>query len=226
MPELLRDQIFQKIKRDILTGVYKPGDQLSANQIAESYKISATPVREALSILEQEGFVDVLPRIGFFVARITVKDIRDMYDYRIIIEGAAAELAAKYIAQNELDYLASISSDYIMGDNESYLKYLGNNREFHLTIAKASRNEFLAKAVASTLDQMQRLVYLGIGSGSHTDEILQAHPRLIKALSERDSASAKQVMIEGILAARDATINQIVHGISLAVQPSELMESR
>lgn len=220
MPGLLRDQIYKKIKRDILTGVYTPGEQLSANQMAAGYNTSATPVREALNLLEQEGFVEVLPRIGFFVARITVKDIRDIYDYRIIIEGSAAELAARYIAQNELDYLESIPSDYVMGDSESYLQYLENNREFHLSIARASRNKFLAQAVASTLDQMQRLVYLGIGSSSHTDAILQAHPRLIKALRERDCQAAKSVMIEGIEAARDAAINQIVHGISAAVQPS------
>lgn len=220
MPGLLRDQIYKRIKRDILTGVYKPGEQLSANQMAVGYDTSATPVREALNLLEQEGFVEVIPRIGFFVARITVKDIRDIYDYRIIIEGSAAEQAAKYIAQNELDYLESIPSDYVMGDNESYLKYLENNREFHLTIARASRNKFLAQAVASTLDQMQRLVYLGIGSGSHTDEILQAHPRLINALRERNSQEARSVMVEGIEAARDATINQIMHGINVAVQPS------
>ncbi|MDD5468806.1 MAG: GntR family transcriptional regulator [Anaerolineales bacterium] len=220
MPGLLRDQIYKKIKRDILTGVYTPGEQLSANQMAAGYSTSATPVREALNLLEQEGFVEVLPRIGFFVARITVKDIRDIYDYRIIIEGSAAELAARYIAQNELDYLESIPSDYVMGDSESYLQYLENNREFHLSIARASRNKFLAQAVASTLDQMQRLVYLGIGSSSHTDAILQAHPRLIQALRERDCQAAKSVMIEGIEAARDAAINQIVHGISAAVQPS------
>jgi len=226
MPGLLRDKIYQKIKRDILTGVYKPGEQLSANQVAGQFDISATPVREALNLLEQEGFIEVLPRIGFFVARITVKDIRDMYDYRIIVEGAAAELAARYIAQNELDYLESIPSDYLMGDSESYLKYLENNREFHLSIAKASRNNVLAKAVAMTLDQMQRLVYLGIGSSTHTDAILQAHPRLVEALRARDCQLARQVMIEGIEAARDATINQIVHGESLAVQPSTHTEPR
>jgi len=187
MPELIRDQIYQNIKRDILSGVYQPGEQLSANQLAERYQISATPVREALNALEQEGFVNVIPRIGFFVSHVTVRDIRDMYEYRIILEGASAEMAAHYITEDELDSLARIPSDYVMGDNESYLQYLDNNREFHLSVARASHNLFLAKAVAMMLDQTQRLVFMGIGSGQHTDEILQAHPRLVQALRDRDA---------------------------------------
>lgn len=224
IPGLLRDQIYQKIKRDILRGSYKPGEQLSANQLAENYQISSTPVREALNILEQEGFIEVLPRIGFFVARITVKEIRDIFEYRIIIEGSTAEMAAKSITEAELDYLASIPSDYVMGDSESYLQYLQNNREFHLSIANYSRNQFLAKAVAMTLDQMQRLVFLGIGSYDYTDVILQAHPRLVDALKQRDPIDARKIMVEGIVAARDAAINQIIHGVAIPIQPSDMSQ--
>lgn len=222
MPELLRDQIYQSIKRDILSGVYQPGEQLSANQLAERYAISATPVREALNALEQEGLVNVFPRIGYFVSHVTVQDIRAMYDYRIILEGASAEMAALFITKEELEALAAIPSDYKLGDNESYLEYLQNNREFHLSVARASHNHYLARAVAMMLDQTQRLVFLGIASKQHTDEILQAHPRLVEALRQRDAAAAREIMIEGIKAARDAAIEQIAYGSSIPIRPSDL----
>jgi DNA-binding GntR family transcriptional regulator len=222
MPELIRDQIYQKIKRDILSGVYRPGEQLSANQLAERYQISSTPVREALNALEQEGLVNVFPRIGFFVSQITVQDIRSMYDYRIILEGASAEMAARYITEEELEALAKIPSDYILGDEESYLQYLHNNREFHLSVARASHNHFLAKAVAMMLDQTQRLVFLGIASTQHTDEILKAHPMLVQALRERNASAAREIMIEGIKAAKDAAIEQILYGSNFPVQKNDL----
>lgn len=222
MPELLRDQIYHNIKRDILSGVYKPGEQLSANQLAEHYQISATPVREALNALEQEGLVNVIPRIGFFVSQITVQDIRSMYDYRIILEGASAEMAARYITDEELQALAQIPSDYVTGDNESYLEYLENNREFHLSVARASHNHYLVKAVAMMLDQTQRLVFLGIASTQHTDEILQAHPRLVEALTRRDPIAAREIMIEGIKAARDAAIEQIIYGSDISVHKTDI----
>jgi DNA-binding GntR family transcriptional regulator len=221
MPELLRDQIYQNIKRDILSGVYKPGEQLSVNQMAERYESSVTPVREALNALEQEGLVNVIPRTGYFVTHVTVQDIRAMYDYRIILEGASAEMAARYITEDELEALARIPSDYIVGDNESYLEYLKNNREFHLSVARASHNHFLARAVAMMLDQTQRLVFLGIASTQHTDEILQAHPSLVQALRERDATEAREIMIEGIKAARDAAIEQIIYGSNLPVHKTD-----
>jgi len=225
MPELLRDQIYQSIKRDILSCVYQPGEQLSANQLAERYKLSATPVREALNALEQEGLIEAIPRIGFFVSRITIKDIRDMFEYRIILEGATAEMAARYITDEELNYVSSIPSDYIMGNNESYLQYLINNREFHVSVAKASHNQFLAKAVGLMLDQTQRLVFLGIGSAQHTDEILHAHPRLVHALRERDASAARNIMIEGILEARDGSIEQILQGSGAPIQPVNIPQT-
>jgi DNA-binding GntR family transcriptional regulator len=218
MPELLRDQVYGMIKRDILSGVYQPGVMLSANELASRNKFSSTPVREALNALEQEGFIETIPRVGFFVARITIKDIRDMFEYRIILEGASAEIASRSITDEELNNLASIPGDYVMGDNESYLQYLKNNREFHVSVAKASHNQFLAKAIGFMLDQTQRLVYLGIGSYQHTDEILQAHPRLVRALRERDASAARNIMIEGILATRDAAIEQVVQGSGAPVQ--------
>ena len=222
MPELLRDQIYHNIKRDILSGVYQPGEQLSANQLAERYLISATPVREALNALEQEGLVNVFPRIGYFVSQVTVQDIRSMYDYRIILEGASAEMAALYITKEELEALARIPSDYIVGDNDSYLEYLKNNREFHLSVARASHNHFLAKAVAMMLDQTQRLVFLGIASTQHTDEILRAHPMLVQALRERNATVAREIMIEGIKAARDAAIEQIAYGSNVPIRSRDL----
>jgi DNA-binding GntR family transcriptional regulator len=221
MPELVRDQIYQIIKKDILMGVYQQGDQLSANQLAEKYNISATPVREALNTLEKEGFLEVIPRIGFFVARVTTKNVRDIYEYRIIIEGAAAELAATRITDEEIEYILSIPSDYIMGDAESYLNYLNNNREFHLSVARATRNQFIIETVEMILDQIQRMIFIGIGSSEYTDEILNAHPRLVEELKKRDPIGSRNVMVEGIIAARDAAINQIIKGTTTIIQPLE-----
>jgi DNA-binding GntR family transcriptional regulator len=222
MSELLRDKIYGMIKRDILSGEYQPGVLLSANQLAERYKFSSTPVREALNALEQEGFIETIPRVGFFVARISIKDIRDMFEYRIVLEGASAELASRFITDEELNYISSIPNDYVMGNNESYLQYLSNNREFHFSVAKASHNQFLAKAVGFMLDQTQRLVFLGIGSSLHTDEIIHAHPRLVHALRERDASAARNIMIEGILSARDSAIEQVMQGSGTPVQPLKM----
>ena len=219
MPELLREQVYQAIKLDILTGIHKAGEQLSANQLAERYQVSATPVREALNALQQEGLVEIIPRVGCFVSHVTVKDVRDIFQLRLIIEGASAELAAQNITDEELNRLEQIQHDYVVGDTDSYRRYLEANREFHYGIALATRNRRLAEIVGKLLDQMQRLLLLGLDLGDYADDIIEHHPNVIAALRKRDSVEARKVMVEGIEKTREAVLEAIVRGASLPIHP-------
>ena len=217
--ELLRQQVYERIKRDILVGVYQAGEQLSANQIAEKYQISATPIREALNVLQQEGLIQVLPRVGYFVTQITLKDISDLFGFRILIEGASAELAAQHITEEEIDALERIPIDYIEGDPESYWDYVQNNRMFHQGIARASRNQWIERSVVSILDQMSRLVFMGLDAHDYSVDIIEHHPRVISALRSRDSLLSKQVMIEGIEKTRQAVLQAMMQRANVPIHP-------
>lgn len=220
-PELLKSQVYQDIKKDIIHGVYKGGEQLATNELADRYNISVTPVRDALNALQQEGLVEILPRIGYFVSHLTMQDIQDIFDLRSILEGASAELAAKYITEEELSYLEQIPSDYIPGDDESYLKYLVNNRNFHYHIALASRNKRLAEMVAKLLDQMQRLVFLGIDFMDTTEDIMIHHPHVIAALRKQDGAEARRVMVEGIETTKRAALESAMRSVNIPITLSK-----
>jgi GntR family transcriptional regulator, rspAB operon transcriptional repressor len=210
MTDLLRDKIYDSIRKDILKGVYKPGEQISIKQLAEKYGVSASPIRDALNALKKDRLVEVIPRMGFFVSRATLREIQETYELRIILEGASAEMAAKRITEKELQYLESLPDSYIHGDLDSYLTYLEANREFHYRVALASGNIQLANIIESLLYQMQRLVFLSTGSGQHYHEILDAHPALIKALRRGDAAEARRVMIKGIEDARAGAMEEIM----------------
>jgi GntR family transcriptional regulator, rspAB operon transcriptional repressor len=221
MTELLSDKIYESIRRGIFQGIYKPGEQLSVKKLAEQYGVSASPIRDALTSLKKDGLVEIISRMGCFVSRVTLREIQESYQIRIILEGASAELAAQKINEKELRYLESLPYSYIPGNLDSYLAYLEANREFHYRVALASGNTQLAEIIGSLLYKMQRQVFLGIGSGSYFNEILDAHPALIDALKRRDSAEAKRVMVEGIEHARAATLEQIMGKGDLVVAPSE-----
>jgi DNA-binding GntR family transcriptional regulator len=210
MADLLRDKIYDSIMKDILKGVFKPGEQLSVKQLADKYGVSASPIREALNALKKDRMVEVIPRMGFFVSRVTLREIQETYELRIILEGASAEMAASRITEKELQHLESLPDSYIYGDLDSYLAYLDANREFHYRIALASGNHQLAKIIESLLFQMQRLVFLSTGSSQHYHEILDAHPSLIKALRRGDAAEARRVMIKGIEDARAGAMDEIM----------------
>ena len=221
MTDLLRDKIYDSIRKDILKGVYKLGEQLSVKQLAEKYGVSASPIRDALNALKMDRLVEVIPRMGFFVSRVTLREIQETYELRIILEGASVEMAAKRITEKELQYLESLPDSYIYGDLDSYLTYLEANREFHYRIALASGNVQLAKIIESLLYQMQRLVFLSTGSGQHYHEILDAHPALINALRQGDGAEARRVMIKGIEDARAGAMEEIMGTNSPPTSQSE-----
>jgi len=218
MPELLREQVYQAIKLDILKGVYKAGEQLSANQLSERYQLSATPIREALSALQREGLVEIIPRVGCFVSHVTIKDVQDIFQLRLILEGASAEIAARHITDDELHSLEQIEHDYVLGDMDTYTRYLEANRKFHHGLALATRNQRLAEIVGNLLDQMQRLIFLGLDLDDYADNMVEHHPNVIAALKKRDGAEARRIMVEGIEKTRDAVLASIMRGSSVPIR--------
>ena len=92
---LLRDSIYSTIRRAILSLEFQPGQELREQVLAERYRVSRSPIRDALLRLEQEGFVTVLPRQGYRVNAISVQDVEAMYDLCLLLEPACAAGAAQ-----------------------------------------------------------------------------------------------------------------------------------
>lgn len=212
---LLRHHVYRQIKQDIIGGAYASGEAISPNALAKKHRVSLTPVREAFHALQKEGLIEIIPRVGYFVSSVTVKDIQDIFALRVIVEGAAAELAAKNITKEELDRLEEVRGSYKSGDTGSYWEYLRDNHEFHYRIALATRNRWLAESVESLLDQVERFVFLALEREDYVKDILVLHPKVIAALRERDSAKAKKVMVEGIEKTREAVLAAVMSGKEL-----------
>ena len=87
---VLRDKIYNTIKERITSGKYAPGQPLDEKQIIEELRTSRTPFREAINALSEEGLVEVYPYRGIFVRDLSVKDIADGFDIRLLLEGAGA----------------------------------------------------------------------------------------------------------------------------------------
>lgn len=214
-PKLLRNQVYRQIKQDIIGGVYSSGEPLAPGSLAKRYRVSLTPVREAFHALQKEGLIEIIPRVGYFVSSVSVKDIQDIFSLRVILEGAAAELAAKVITEQELRHLNEVRGSYKSGDTSSYWKYLKDNREFHCGIALATQNKWLADSVEGLLDQVERFVFLALDLQDYVNDILVLHPKVLAALRERDSIKAREVMVEGIEKTRDAVLDAVMRGKEL-----------
>jgi DNA-binding GntR family transcriptional regulator len=101
----LADKAYRALKNDIIQCSLEPGQQIVQTQLAESYGIGATPLREALQRLAQEGFVRAIPRFGYVVIPVTLRDVREIFELRAVIESAAARMAAVRGSDRQLEKL-------------------------------------------------------------------------------------------------------------------------
>jgi len=183
--------IYKELRRSIGVEHRKPGERLDLEKLAQSYGTSITPVRDALQMLSQEGLVTIKPRSGYFVTHVTLKHLRDMLELREILEIASIERAAIRITNEQLKQLEHVHAGYTNKEDESYIRYMDENRTFHYLIAEASGNHELAETLGRLHDRLLRFMILC--RGGQTLEF--RHSLVIKALYTRDAAAARQAML-------------------------------
>jgi DNA-binding GntR family transcriptional regulator len=214
--ESLASKTYRTIKRDIITCVLPPGERIVQSQLAEQYGFTATPVRDALQRLSQEGLVTVIPRVGYVVTEVTLSDVFEIFELRSTAETAAARLAALRASEESLTRIADHALfTYTYGDRASYSEFLERNAEFHRSIAVASGNRRLADLITGLLDELTRLFHLGLDLRDSAAEMRQEHLDLAKALCARDATSAHQIAYAQI----DRSRARIMEAIAARVGP-------
>ena len=201
----LSNRVYQALKRDIVTGVFPQGEALTEKDLAARYKSSRTPVREAAVRLQQDHLVRVVPNRGYFITKISVQDLTELYDYRAAVECACADLAAAMCvpkdAQGRLESLAH--KEYKISDRESYESFISADTAFHVGIAQLSRNRLLLRAVESVRCQMERIMYAAIDIGYYGELPGREHRGILAAILARDPGTARRLMYEHIFGSRE-----------------------
>src|ERR1700719_2612211 len=106
-----RARAYQQIKHSLISGRYRPGDELSVESIAAELEISRQPVMEAMRILSREGFIEIIPQVGCRVAIHSVADLGDFFRLFATVEGLSASLAAERWDAEELVRLRRVSEE-------------------------------------------------------------------------------------------------------------------
>lgn len=126
------ENVYRYIKDEIIYGGIQPGELLNEGILAEQLEVSKTPVREALNGLKYEGLVDVIPYKGYFVKNLSLKEIKDLFEFRIFLEGKAAELATVRATNDQIEELKELASKKIEGELlNSKKSFLQINENFH-----------------------------------------------------------------------------------------------
>jgi uncharacterized HTH-type transcriptional regulator ydhC len=200
---------YQKIKSAILNEMYEPNQILNERKLAEEFQISRTPVREALKILEGEGWVKIIPWKGAIVNQITQKEIDEIFQIRLIIEPAIIELL-----QNKIDYKKRIYLDRLYENQkkaESKKEFILADRVFHMTFVEWTENLQLIEMVKDLNDRIYMVGHKAINSkdSKREKESLEEHYKIIQALKNNDIMLAKNFMIAHIIETKN-NINQII----------------
>jgi DNA-binding GntR family transcriptional regulator len=208
MRATLANKAYEQLKFDIITCVYEPGQQIAQPQLVEKYQIGITPIREALQRLVQEGFLQPIPRFGYVVTTISIPDVYQIYELRAILEPAAAFIAAKIAAQDDLDQLLKNADfSYIPGDRQSIIDFVKNNAKFHLSVAMVTGNRRLVEAISKLLDEMARIFHLGLNFREMSQEVRAEHLAIATAIYNRDPEKAEHTSREEIVNSRDRILD-------------------
>lgn len=179
----------------LLKGEYPPGTPLSEGSIATAYKVSRTPVREALSQLVNQGFAERVSGHGVFAARVTVQLLRDVLEVRRLLEGQAAAWAANRASRLEVVRLRELAVfHYAVGDAASYRDATDRNKAFHEAVAAASHNDQVVGLIRHCLAQMERFMALGVGQDLFQEGAGAEHLAVVDAIDARDPAAARSAM--------------------------------
>lgn len=204
----LGERVYQQLKRDIIRGVFQPGEAVNEKVLARRYRGSRTPVREAVMRLQQENLLRLVPNKGYFVSHLTIHELSEMYEYRAELEGFCAEVAARrWNDEILLDQLTELAqTQYHTEDRTSYEHFIELDTEIHIGIAKLSRNRFIVEAVSDVRCQMERIMFAAIDIGYYGEVPAREHSEILDAIRRRDSAAARRLMIEHIVGSKDKVL--------------------
>lgn len=197
----IADQIYDRIRSEIIKGVIKPGERMQELDMAHAAQSSRTPVREAFRRLEQDQLVERVVRGGVRVISLDKDTIKDLYDLRTVLELYGVELACQRISPQEIINLKQIraqamellsASEY----NQDYMlgRFMDLNSEFHETIYRSTGSRFLINVVVQLRAILQSMRYMSIQADNSWTRAWVEHSELIIYLEKRDVATAKELM--------------------------------
>lgn len=195
----LRDRIASSIRNAIIHGKLQPGSRLTEQELVTMLGVSRTPLREALLLLDSEGFINVLPRRGAVVSEISQSDVKEIYGAKGILEAAAARLACDSISSATIDNLSSITDEMEIAANDKKKDdrtLLNLNAEFHQVLSDAGGNKKISQFIKNLRGQTLRYNYIYLSLKTRIDSSIADHRKIIEALKQKNKTTIEQLIIE------------------------------
>ncbi|HWT96650.1 MAG TPA: GntR family transcriptional regulator [Terriglobales bacterium] len=202
---LLSDRIRDALTDQIASGELAAGEALDEQQLADRFGASRTPVREALRQLAVSGLVEMRARRGVVVTRMTPERIMDMFETMAEIEAMCVRLATYRMTPLERSHLIELhDASQAMVDARDVDAYDAFNREFHLSLYRATHNAFLAEQAMALRTRLNAFRRTQLRQGDRVEKSREEHDGVMQAIAEGDGEMAARRMRAHMLNAATA----------------------
>ncbi len=191
------------IKEEIESGRFKMGAQLPEMYLVKEIGVSRTPIREAMRVLEQEGYINIVANRGAFVSEVSISDIREIYEIRKLLEPFAALSAATRMDENEI---ASMNREWRILNRTfqrcgsvDISKVAALDLKLHMTIAQCAENRRIGAIISSYHVQIKRFQRLSVQSLDDTQNSIDQHIRIIECLKKRNPEKLRVCLYDHIV---------------------------
>ena len=198
----LKEQVYNQIFDDIAQGKYQANDILTESKLMEKYQVSKSPVREALIELCKDEVVHSLPRLGYQVVLITLKEVLDILEYRTDIEISGLRRGFAAMTDQDIEDLVNIAPKE---GEESHAPNWDRNYVFHLRLYQINGNEYGYRELQKTIKQSSRYVSQYFQSAWKKGSAYTStyHKDIVACLKARDLEGACRMLETDIVSIKD-----------------------
>ena len=193
----LSELAYESIKAQILSCKIRPGERINIDQYSENLGVSTTPVREALSKLQQEGLVQYIPRTGWKISRISKQEFRKLQEVKSLLEITLAERALPFIKPNDIPQMILLNNEMrelfkpCAGGKPDLERLLEANDRFHMYIFKFYDNDIMIEILQQTWNNLRYARLIWISSEEFLNNFYEEHNEIIAAIKDRNGAALR-----------------------------------
>jgi DNA-binding GntR family transcriptional regulator len=216
----LHEQVAMRLRQMLVEGEIAPGAKLNERELAQVLQVSRTPLREAIKMLAAEGLVELLPNRGAVAVSLGEQDIMDTFEVMAGLEGLSGELAAQRITAEELAEIKAMHFEMLAAYTRADLSaYYRINAQIHAAINAAAKNPVLTGTYQQLNARLQALRFRSNQDGEKWRRAVQEHEQMIDALTRRDPAAMRTVLVDHLHHKRDVVIEQLRQTAATGARP-------
>jgi DNA-binding GntR family transcriptional regulator len=210
MGESLKDIIYQKTREDIVNGRLLPGERLTEVRLAQEFKTSRSPIREALRMLESDGLITFENNKGISVAKLSIKQINEIFTLRVLLEGCAARITAEVMNKKDLALLRDYQElQKMAAKNVDMPAWFKTNTLFHNALFLNCGNVLLIQFIENLKRRVARYNFVTITVPWQFQIYLDHHEKMLQGCKKNDGEMVEKYMKLHINTIKDALVKEI-----------------